>query len=530
MRQLAFLLTLFSVIVSAADWRPIHNDCFWNDTAGQPIYSQGGGIFRFGSHYYWYGVHYVGAEAYRADPSLTSDDTRFVGVECYMSDNMTDWTYAGRVLTPDSLRTMGRVAWVAGKDTTYQPGWSESPEALNAWVGRMGVCYLSEISKYCMAIQFNDKLLFLTADRPTGPFRWHRLKNMKPLIGTTNTGDQTVFTDPDTGLSYLIYSYGRGRNHGYVSRIGVRGDSIDLMDCHDVYRGESREGNCMFKAGGKYYLCASNIYGWDGSLAYWLVADNIYGPYTPTNDMQPFRGCELDYSHVSQTGFFYTLREGGRELVLFCGDRWSDFAGNGLGYNQWMPVTIDSDGTPRLHSLSSWELSHATAEWRVAEGNNYVLNPSFEADRRRVPNPVKPRQEWLTGWTTEIIKGHDVANEDSLSPKLNYENTRDDRLTVIGEKSLMISDTESFTRRVCQTISALPAGTYTMRVKAKASRGFNTLYIYAGARRQAIVPKDGWQTVTLTDYKHSGGDLTIGIYAEGAAGACCLIDDVEVKS
>lgn len=509
MRLLATLALGLLALGAAAggEWRTIHNDCFWDDAHGRPIYSQGGGIFRFGDTYYWYGVHYTGAETYRRDPSATVDDTRFASVECYTSRDLTTWTFAANVLTPDELRRHGRPAWV----------------------GRMGVAYLDEIGKYCMAIQFNDKLLFLTADNPTGPFRWHRLKDMTPVIGTSNTGDQTVFTDPDTGASYLIYSYGRGRNHGYISRIGVRGDSIDLMDCHDVYRGESREGNCMFKAGGKYYLCASNIYGWDGSLAYWLVADNIYGPYTPTNDMQPMRGCEGDYSHVSQTGFFYTLRQDGRELVLFCGDRWADFAGNGLGYNQWVPLTIDADGTPRFHSLSAWELCHDKAQWRVAKDNNWAINPSFEADRRMVPNPVKPRQEWLTGWTTDYIEGRRAAVGDSLSPQLNYENSRADRQKVVGEKSLRMADSQAFKRRVEQTIADLPAGKYYMRVQAKATKGFRTLYIYAGASRQAISPSDDWQAVEIRNIDHKGGKLSIGFYADGEAGAQCLADDVELR-
>ena len=38
----------------------IINDCFWKDTSGNFIYSQGGGIFKFGDTYYWCGVHYSG--------------------------------------------------------------------------------------------------------------------------------------------------------------------------------------------------------------------------------------------------------------------------------------------------------------------------------------------------------------------------------------------------------------------------------------------------------------------------------------
>jgi len=109
---------------------------------------------------------------------------------------------------------------------------------------------------------------------------------MKNMIGTTNTGDQTVFIDEDTGKSYLIYSYGRGRNKIYVSEIGVKEGMIDLLDCTQIFHGEGREGNCMFKYKGKYYMCASNLYGWDSSYAYYLMADDIRGPYMPSNDMK----------------------------------------------------------------------------------------------------------------------------------------------------------------------------------------------------------------------------------------------------
>ena len=104
---------------------------------------------------------------------------------------------------------------------------------------------------------------------------------MQEMIGTPNTGDQTVFTDEDTGKSYLVYSYGSGRNKIYVSEIGVKDGKVNLLDCTKIFEGESREGNCMFKYKGKYYMCASNIYGWDASLAYYLVADSIHGPYLP---------------------------------------------------------------------------------------------------------------------------------------------------------------------------------------------------------------------------------------------------------
>lgn len=70
-------------------------------------------------------------------------------------------------------------------------------------------------------------------------------------------------------------------------------------------------------------------------------SERKWGPYLPENDMQVSPGAEDDYAHISQTGFFYTVKGSKKETVIFCGDRWADFAGNGLGYIQWCPLSFD---------------------------------------------------------------------------------------------------------------------------------------------------------------------------------------------
>ncbi len=520
-------LGLTNLLAQNAGFARIQNDTFWNTAQHEPLYSQGGGIFRFpapdgsGEKYYWYGVRYAGCDQYRRDPSVTVKDAVFEAVTCYSSTNLVDWTSEGDVLTRAYLDSISPVGWV----------------------GRLGVAFVADKQQYALFVQFGGKdgsgVLVALSDSPTGQFRWHHHRDMTATIGTPNTGDQTVFTDPDTGRSYLVYSYGNGRMKIYVSEIGVTDDGrVDLLDCTQVFAGESREGNCMFKYHGHYYMCASNIYGWDGSYAYFLRADDIRGPYLPVNDMQVMPGCEADYAHVSQTGFFYTLRRDGRETVIYCGDRWSDFAGNGLGYNQWVPLSFDADDMPYFNSLSAWALNERTGEWRVEADNNYVRNGSFEADRRPIPSPVKPRQEFLLGWDTEVVKGHTVAVGDSLSPQLNYMNTREDRLRVIGEKSLCISDSQPFVRRVTQTIQsspyvALPDGMYTMRAKVRRSGRFRQLRMYAESQGRQVAASlkkvpDEWTEVTLEHIPVKGGKAVVGFYADGAAGARCLVDDVSM--
>lgn len=516
---LSFVSLLFFLPLSLQS-QQIKNNTFWNTVDGQPIYSQGGGVFRFTDPatgkllYYWYGVHYRQAELYRADPSETQQHDYFEAVTCYTSTDLVNWKPSGPVLRRDELdRNSGRTAWV----------------------GRMGVAFVKELNQYAMLIQHNDQLLFLVADSPAGPFKWHHRKSMEPLIGTSNTGDQTVFTDEDTGKSYLVYSYGRGRNRIYISEIGVVGGRVDLLDCTQVFRGEGREGNCMVKYKGKYYMFASNLYGWDSSYAYYLVADSVRGPYRPENKMLIMPGSMDDYAHITQTGFFISVKGSKQETVLYCGDRWADFAGNGLGYNQWFPLSFAGE-TPYFNSLDSWILNAQTGEWRVAGDNNYVRNASFEADRKYIPSPVKPLQEQLKGWYSKVYKGNDIVIGSPHSPVLNYFNTRDDRKVVTGEKSLNIADSIDFTRRVFQQIEStpfvkLPDGRYTLKAKMKYTSGFNDLYLYAESGGRKLMTRlapgaSGWTTVELNKIAVRNGKVEIGFYADGRGGASCQVDDV----
>ncbi|MFA9191396.1 family 43 glycosylhydrolase [Flavobacterium sp. FZUC8N2.13] len=512
------MLLLCSTIKIIAQNQNIKNDVFWDTKEGLPIYSQGGGVFKFENpktgieKYYWYGVHYEEAEKYRKEPIITYPRCTFKSITCYSSTDLVNWTFEGDVFTDENA----------------------FPDGRKTWVGRLGVAFVKEMNKYALFVQHGSQVLVLLGDSPTASFSWHQKINMKPWIGTTNTGDQTVFTDDD-GKSYLIYSYGKGRNKIYVSEIGVKDGKVTILDCTKVFQGESREGNCMFKYKNKYYMAASNIYGWDASFAYYLVSDNIRGPYLPTNDMQIMAGSTEDYAHVTQTGFFYTIKRNGKETVIYCGDRWADFAGNGLGYNQWFPLSFDGH-KPYFNSLSSWNLDEKTGDWTVATDNNYVKNGSFEADRNKIPSNFKPIQEQLLGWKTEVIKGNPIQVKSEISPQLNYFNTENDRKEVIGEKSLNITDTVDFTREITQQITsssyvALEDGVYNLTAKVKNSQGFSGLKMHANTGgvnyKFSIETKNtSWTSIRISDILVKNGKITVGFFANGTANAFCLVDDV----
>ena len=136
-------------IAMQAQLRNIKNDSFWNTADGQPIYSQGGGIFRFKDpatgrlRYYWYGVRYAEASRYREDPSVTQPKSTFEAVTCYSSDNLADWKFEANVLDQTALNK-GRPTWTA----------------------RLGVAFISSLHLYAMFIQHGRYVLVTVADSP----------------------------------------------------------------------------------------------------------------------------------------------------------------------------------------------------------------------------------------------------------------------------------------------------------------------------------------------------------------------------
>ncbi len=103
-----------------ASSQTITNDCFWKDTSGKNIYSQGGGVFKFGDTYYWYGVHYTGADKYAASPTGKNGECYFQSVTCYSSKDLVNWKFENDVLT-GKTKTIGMVTWFGRLGAAYCP-------------------------------------------------------------------------------------------------------------------------------------------------------------------------------------------------------------------------------------------------------------------------------------------------------------------------------------------------------------------------------------------------------------------------
>jgi hypothetical protein len=462
--------------LEAADegtFQTITNNTFWNDTSGNPIYSQGGGVFKFGDTYYWYGVHYTGAESYRANPTQKYDNqVSFVSIPVYSSKDLVNWKFENRVAT--------RSTGIQNGATLGQAG----------WVGRLGVSYNENTGKYVLAVQAyvggGHGVLLLQGDSPTDTFDYGYFQTQITNSPTTGTGDQTVFTDDD-GKDYLIFSNREGRSRGFVAKFR-ESDSLRIEPGVEIRRGDGREGNAMFKLDGKYYHAASDLHGWNTSVNYVneSTSSNVQGSYSSEYVLA---GTEMDYSHVTQTGFFVTVNGTKQSTVIYAGDRWADFAWNGIGYNQWVPIT-KSGARPQFHSVSQWQFNVTTGEWRVGPANNYILNPDIQADRIIVSS--------VRGWRN---LGGSVTNVNG---------------GVNGSRfALQISNSGG----VEQRRESVPAGTYTLALHARGSAGQVVITGANGSQRTLGIPSSsGWAKRELTGIELPGGAATVTVRASGSGG------------
>jgi len=282
-----------------------------------------------------------------------------------------------------------------------------------------------------------------------------------------------------------------GRAYQYVVPLRAS-DFLAIGTPTEIFRGSGREGNAMFKYNGHYYACSSDLHGWNSSHTYCISATNILGPYgaefvVPNTD--------ADFSHVTQNGFYITVTGSAQSFVVYAGDRWADFAGNGIGYNQWVPLTFNGT-TPQFQSLSEWTLDVTKGTWAVGPNNSHALNPSFEADRVSVTQPAG----WVTTNSANASGGH------------------------TGNWNWALTGTAGLD----QAVSNLPNGTYTLSVWAKSSGGAAQLYAknFGGTDKTlALSASTGFTQVTLTGIAVSSGKCNIGVSATGTSSQTVNVDD-----
>jgi hypothetical protein len=149
----------------------------------------------------------------------------------------------------------------------------------------------------------------------------------------------------------------------------------------------------------------------------------------------------------------------------------------------------------------------------VGKGNNYVLNPGFEADR--------VAQTGVTGWVLSW------TNLKGPSPTVNVQDSRTGRwaLTLAHDQHTMGSAVQNVT---------LPNGRYTLKAWVKGSGGQSVARLYAyghgGPEQEALLtaPRPDWTEVTVPNVDVQNGRVQIGVYSEGRDSQWLKVDDVSL--
>ena len=263
----------------------------------------------------------------------------------------------------------------------------------------------------------------------------------------------------------------------------------------------------MFKYNGQYYFCSSDLHGWNASHTYCISATNITGPYGAEFVMT---NTDADFSHVTQTGFFVTVTGSAGSFVIFAGDRWADFAGNGIGLNQWLPLSFDGEN-PIFNSFGEWTIDAQAGTFSAGPDNNYALNPSFEADRVTMTQPA--------GWVTSTMTA-------SAMPFTNVKDAHS------GNWGFELAFTSDYDATIAQGLSGLPNGTYTLSAWVKSSGGQATAELYVkgtgGSDQSASLTKAmaSYTQVSVPGVAVTNGKAEIGVTTNATSKQSLTFDDV----
>lgn len=226
-------------------------------TDGKIVDAHDGRIIQFGNKFYWYGTQY----------GSTNGFTKANTYVCYSSNDLTKWTYEGKLLQGETTGVYYRPHVVYNAATKKYVLWYNWYPKL--WDGQFGVA---------------------TSSQPTGPFTVQN-DNVTVKQNALGVGDLGVFVDDD-GVAYL--SYNTIQNHKVsVEKLDANYTASTLQGSDFI--AEHCEAGGMFKRNGWYYLLTDYTccFCTQGSGARVFMAKNPLGPYRVTGNINRYPGKAL---------------------------------------------------------------------------------------------------------------------------------------------------------------------------------------------------------------------------------------------
>lgn len=371
-RKVALLIISFMIFLSSIEGKKYNSFVpgeLWLDNNGKHINAHGGGILFDNGKYYWFGEHKTEGE---------KGNLANVGVHCYSSEDLYNWTDEGIVL-PVAPK---------GSGSDIEKGCIlERPKVIkNQTTGKYvmwfhlepkGMGYNGAMSGVAISDKATGPYIYLKAVRPNAgsyPINVKKIHKGKSLadsvkfIGTGNrynvdtlnfvgrdfqkgqmARDMNLFVDDD-GKAYHIYTSEENR----TLQIALLTD--DYLNYTGIYTrnfaGRFMEAPAVFKKDGKYYLIMSACTGWKPNQARSAVAENMLGEWTELGD--PCIGDIKKTTFDSQSTYILPVN-GNNQQFIYMGDRWTPE--NAIdGRYIWLPVKFDK-GRFYIEWLSEWTKS-----------------------------------------------------------------------------------------------------------------------------------------------------------------------------
>lgn len=340
----------------------------WPDDRGQHINAHGGGMLYQNGVYYWFGEH-------KSDFS----NNALVGVTCYSSVDLYNWTYQGVALSvveddPAHDITRGciieRPKVVFNKKTGKYVMWFHLElKGKDYSAARVGLAVSDKVTgpyRFIKSYRPNPGIWpsnLKNEDRTTDISKDKDLKSWTPewldavsrgffvkrdFVGGQMSRDMTIFID-DNEKAYHIFS----------SEENLTLHIAELSDDYQSHTGKyvrvapagHNEAPAIFKKDGTYYLITSGCTGWNPNPARLLTSKNIMGPWTLHKN--PWQGEKADISFDSQSTFIFKV-EGKKDAYILMADRWRPRKPSDGRYI-WVPIIFENN-LPVLKWYDNWNL------------------------------------------------------------------------------------------------------------------------------------------------------------------------------
>lgn len=291
----------------------LHNGVPWFDNRGKIVNAHSVCVLEENGKYYLFGEY------------KTDSANRFIGISCYSSSDLVNWTFE-------------RIALPLQRE------------------GLLGPDRIGERVKVMKSPMTGDYVMYMHTDN---------MKYTDPYIGVATSKtingeyefkgplfyegnpikkwDMGTFQDVD-GKGYLLI------HHGDIYRL-----SDDYLSAEEKVTSSIPgvgESPAMFQKNGIYYLLSSNLTSWERNDNKYHTAPSIAGPWTAQGLFCP----EGSLTHNSQCSFVFPLVRGNDTIPIYMGDRWSFPKQADAATQVWQPFVADGTALSIPVYWSSWDV------------------------------------------------------------------------------------------------------------------------------------------------------------------------------